>query len=41
MKCPECCIELGEGLCVEMYQLGWCCSKCNIKIYKTEYETKN
>ena len=34
MKCPECGTDLGKGNCVDLYTLGWACSKCDIKIYK-------
>ena len=34
MKCPECEKELGQGDQVEVGRIGWCCSPCNIKIYK-------
>jgi len=38
MKCPECGKELGEGSYVDMIRIGWCCSDCNVKIYKEIYE---
>ena len=34
MKCPKCGNELGSGSKVDMERMGWCCSRCNIKIYK-------
>jgi len=34
MKCPECEKDLGESVSVELNRVGWCCTKCKIKIYK-------
>jgi len=35
MKCPECKKDLGKATEVNAYQQGWCCTDCDIKIYKT------
>jgi len=34
MKCPKCNKDLGEGSYVDIDRKGWCCYKCNIKIYE-------
>jgi len=37
MNCPECGAELEAGT-VDLNTIGWCCSKCGIKIYKKKSE---
>ena len=34
IKCPVCEADLGSSTKVDIKTIGWCCSKCNIKIYK-------
>jgi len=38
MNCPECGKDLGEGMLTDYKVLGWCCSDCNIKIYKELFQ---
>lgn len=32
--CPECHEDLGEPIDVDLYRIGWHCSKCKVKVYK-------
>ena len=33
LTCPKCKCDLGEPTDVDLNTVGWCCTKCNIKIY--------
>jgi len=37
IKCPICDKQLGEPSQIDITRIGWCCSNCNIKIYKEIY----